>query len=242
MKRLLLLVPILISAYAVAQPCTPDPNMHTVGIYPENFPNGKAGVAYSQVFQFKFPADTTVLSVHVVVDSVSLDSIKGWPAGFTYACNEPDCVYDGGANGCVKVTGTPAVADSHQVILYYRAYGMYDTIPVQAPYQDTVQFVVDSVPSGMAEKFHPNRNFSVSQNRPNPFSYSTEISFNIPGPGPVIFCMYDLLGRPISARKIDGLSGENKLAVDRKELKEGMYFYSIQFGNQVITKRMSVRD
>lgn len=230
----------LFTLHVAAQPCVPDASNHTVGITPGNFPNGKEKVAYSQVFQMKFPSDTVVESISVTVDSVRLDSIKGWPTGFSYVCNKSDCIYKGGENGCVKVTGTPATHGTYQVVIYYTAFGALDTMKIVSDYSDTSMFVVDDI-SGISEDRSHNA-FSVEENNPNPFSYTSNLSFYLPNAGQYRLSIYDMFGREISNRQMMGIPGKNIVQINRVGLRKGMYLYSLQYGNAVITRKMMVAD
>jgi hypothetical protein len=240
MRLILLSGIILFGMQASAQPCTPDPHNHTVGITPTNFPNGKATVSYSQVFQLKFPSDTTIMGIPATIDSVRLDSIEGWPSGFSYVCNEPDCAYDGGANGCVKVTGTPASAGTYQVVVHYIAYGKLDTMSINAPYSDTCLYVVEDI-SGM-RGHSAGTGFSVSGNNPNPFRYSTDVVFNLPAEGHCTLSVYDLCGKQISSSDIVGKAGQNSARITREGLNEGVYFYTLRYRNAVVTRKMIITD
>jgi hypothetical protein len=244
MKKILLLIPFLAaSLYASAQ-CTPDTSIHENGMYPDSFPPAKVGVSFSQVFQFKFPADTTVDPIGTVAfDSVQISDVKGLPTGFTYQCNAARCSYPGGANGCVTLAGTPDSAKTYKVRIAIVAWGTIAGQPF--PGVDTVRldFKIDSADiSGITSHSQLPLNFNVMQNVPNPFSSSTEISFTMPQSQTVTFKVYDVLGKQVSLRTISAAKGKNTITVDRKGMNAGMYFYSIQAGSQVVTKRMSVSN
>lgn len=242
MKKLLLLIPFLVaSLYASAQ-CVPDTSIHEVGMHPNYFPDGKATEAYSQVFQFKFPADTTVDPIGTIaIDSVIVDSVGGLPSGYGYQCSSPRCSYAGGANGCVTVSGTTNTPGDYDVVIRLIAYGTFAGQPIPGAYTDTFALHIDSADiSGVKSRSQLPLNFSVMQNVPNPFSSSTEISFTMPQAQNVTFKVYDVLGKQVSLRTISAVKGKNTITVDREGMNAGMYFYSIQAGSQVITKRMSV--
>jgi hypothetical protein len=234
------LVLLLFTLHVAAQPCVPDATNHTVGITPNNFPNGKEKVTYSQVFQMKFPSDTVVQSITVTIDSVRLDSIKGWPSGFAYECNKSDCVYNSGENGCVKVTGTPAAHGTYQVVIYYTAFGALDTMKIVSDYSDTSMFVVDDI-SGVSQD-GSNSAFFVEGNNPNPFSYTSNVSFYLPYSGQCRLSIYNMFGRRISTRLVMGTAGKNTVQINRVGLRKGMYLYSLQYGDAIITRKMMIAD
>jgi len=81
--------------------------------------------------------------------------------------------------------------------------------------------------------------FSLSQNYPNPFNASTSISFALPEPGDVRLVVYDLLGRQIETL-LDGYrpAGTHRVTFDASDYSSGLYFYRVQAGDMIETKRM----
>ncbi|MCB0729291.1 MAG: T9SS type A sorting domain-containing protein, partial [Ignavibacteriae bacterium] len=81
--------------------------------------------------------------------------------------------------------------------------------------------------------------FALNQNYPNPFNPTTNISFAIPTESFVSIKIYDILGKEVSK-----IVNETKQAgyynfnFDASSLSSGMYFYKIEAGNFVQTKRM----
>jgi hypothetical protein len=81
--------------------------------------------------------------------------------------------------------------------------------------------------------------FGVSQNYPNPFNPSTIIKFELPSASLVSLTVYDILGREVSVlvnEKKD--AGTHEMKFDGSGLSSGMYFYRIQAGDFVTTKRL----
>jgi hypothetical protein len=84
----------------------------------------------------------------------------------------------------------------------------------------------------------PNQ-FSLSQNYPNPFNPSTKIKFNIAETGFTSLKIYDLLGNEMSALVNKELqSGSYEFNFDAKGLASGIYFYRLQAGSFIETKKM----
>jgi hypothetical protein len=83
--------------------------------------------------------------------------------------------------------------------------------------------------------------FSLSQNYPNPFNPTTKIDYNLPTDANVSLKIYDVTGRLIST-----LVNEKKLAgyytneFDAVNIASGVYFYRLQAGSFVDTKRFVV--
>jgi hypothetical protein len=83
------------------------------------------------------------------------------------------------------------------------------------------------------------KDFSLEQNYPNPFNPSTAISYQLPVNGFVTLKVYDVLGNEI-ATLVNEEKPQGKYEVDftAKNLPSGIYFYKLQAGNFIETKKM----
>jgi hypothetical protein len=81
--------------------------------------------------------------------------------------------------------------------------------------------------------------FGLSNNYPNPFNPSTVISYQLAVNSKVVLKVYDLLGREV-ATLVDEQEqpGEYSVTFDARGLASGMYYYRIQAGTFVETKKM----
>jgi len=82
-------------------------------------------------------------------------------------------------------------------------------------------------------------NFNLSQNYPNPFNPSTLIRYQIPSQSFVSIKIYDALGNLIQDLVgEDKAAGSYELEFNASKLASGVYFYRIQAGSFVQTKKM----
>jgi photosystem II stability/assembly factor-like uncharacterized protein len=83
------------------------------------------------------------------------------------------------------------------------------------------------------------KKFALQQNYPNPFNPSTTISFTIPNAAVVSLKVYDVLGREV-ATLINGrlAAGTHESIFNASKLSSGVYFYKLQAGDFVQTKKM----
>lgn len=81
--------------------------------------------------------------------------------------------------------------------------------------------------------------FSLNQNYPNPFNPTTKISWQSPVSGHQSIKVFDILGNEV-ATLIDEYkeAGKYELNFDASDLTSGVYFYKLQAGSFVETKKM----
>ncbi|MCX6159580.1 MAG: T9SS type A sorting domain-containing protein [Ignavibacteriae bacterium] len=81
--------------------------------------------------------------------------------------------------------------------------------------------------------------YKLSQNYPNPFNPATKINFALPKQGFVTLKVYDIIGREIKTL-VNEVKQAGYYTVDfnGSSLASGVYFYRIQSGDFVMTKRM----
>ncbi len=81
--------------------------------------------------------------------------------------------------------------------------------------------------------------YTLSQNYPNPFNPSTTISFSLPQAGNVKLTVFDALGKTVQeiANK-EFSSGNHSINFNAANLTSGVYFYRIEAGSFVQSKKM----
>ncbi len=93
------------------------------------------------------------------------------------------------------------------------------------------------------KKLSPNK-FELAQNYPNPFNPSTKIKYSIPNVGTsrdlsVRLIIYDLLGRKVKTLvNREQRPGNYEVTFDGSKLSSGIYFYKLQAGSFIRTKKM----
>jgi len=81
--------------------------------------------------------------------------------------------------------------------------------------------------------------FALEQNYPNPFNPTTLISYQLPVASTVSLKVYDVLGREVATLVNERQeAGAYNIAFNAKTLSSGIYFYRLQAGNFVATKKM----
>jgi hypothetical protein len=83
------------------------------------------------------------------------------------------------------------------------------------------------------------KNYALLQNYPNPFNPTTTIKFSIPNAGATTLKVFDVLGREVRTLLNEQKNaGSYSVQFDMKNLSSGVYFYRLQSGNFVESKKM----
>ncbi len=87
----------------------------------------------------------------------------------------------------------------------------------------------------------PLSTISMSQNVPNPANDHTSIIYSIPANGEVTFTISSINGQVLYNKSIKSELGMQTIDINVSHLAAGIYFYSMEFHGQRITKRMSIK-
>jgi hypothetical protein len=83
------------------------------------------------------------------------------------------------------------------------------------------------------------KDFSLSQNFPNPFNPTTNISFGLPSKSFVSLKIFDLLGREVTTIVSEEMSaGSYSRIWNAANMPSGVYFYRLQAGSFTETKKL----
>src|SRR5688572_14836194 len=182
-KRLLTIVHVLLFAGASSNSFaqrTPDLSITIPGIYPDSatgLPSGTVGIPYSEVIQAKVLTDTTLNGLPVVITSITISAVTGLPPGLSYACNPANCIFPGGSNGCILLSGTPTAAGTFNINVDVSVAGTIFGIPAPPQTSSIDYYVINiDVNSGVGNDL-ANLKFDLLQNKPNPAVNYTDVSF-----------------------------------------------------------------
>jgi hypothetical protein len=89
------------------------------------------------------------------------------------------------------------------------------------------------------EKINVPASYTLSQNYPNPFNPVTIIKFELPKASQVSLCVFDILGRQVSVLMNEKKNaGVHAVKFDGSNHASGVYFYRLQAGTYVETKKL----
>jgi type IX secretion system substrate protein len=76
---------------------------------------------------------------------------------------------------------------------------------------------------------------------PNPFNVSTKINFQSSKIQVIEFTVKNLLGKTVYLEQVNAKIGYNTIPFYRDDLTIGMYIYTLQTKNEIISKRLVIR-
>ena len=83
--------------------------------------------------------------------------------------------------------------------------------------------------------------FELYQNRPNPFSSSTVIGFDLPRASSVRLQIFDMSGRALKVIEVDGVRGYNEVTLNGNDVKStGVFYYQLDTSTHSATKKMII--
>jgi len=100
-------------------------------------------------------------------------------------------------------------------------------------------FTYSYIPTGIEQLADGIETYSLSNNYPNPFNPTTNIKYKIPELSFVTLKVYDVLGNEITTLvNNEKPVGSYEVEFNATALPSGIYFYRLQAGSFVETKKM----
>ena len=92
---------------------------------------------------------------------------------------------------------------------------------------------------GVDDEVSTESDFHLYQNYPNPFNPSTKLKYHLANSGFVSLRIYDVLGKEIATLvNEEKLAGTYEVQFNASAFPSGIYFYKLQAGNYIQTKKM----
>ncbi|MCB2219805.1 MAG: T9SS type A sorting domain-containing protein [Bacteroidetes bacterium] len=143
----------------------------------------------------------------------------------------------------------PAVAQNHDPEAIYLMY-QQDSEPGMAvagdedPFGDNywvfMEVNKDEI-TGMDQYTTAQKLFEVSQNYPNPFTGITNLQIDLTQPALVRVEVSNVMGQKVQELPSKHLTaGSHMFRIDGSQLTKGVYFYTVEAGNEKVTRKMVV--
>jgi hypothetical protein len=252
MKKILLtLIAITTVSIAFAQNCTPNPAYTAPGVYPDSatgLSTAYVGIPYSETVTAVTPVDTCIVLLFppctvLPIDSVVIDNFSGLPAGFNVVSlneNNLNFVFPGGSSSCMIITGTATAGQvgNYPLTVSGLSWATVFGVPTSQPFNVDYYTLKVEMPTSINEL--STNTFNVSQNAPNPFNNTSNIDYMMPTAGKVTVEVRNILGELVFSDVKSVSKGLNKYQLNAANFTNGVYFYQLTHGGQVVTKRFIV--
>jgi len=196
-----------------------------------------------------------IMHLHSLNDDICL--YEGSSEGFIYPSVEeviytwveinncetvPDTIIN---NANLMVRKWAALSHNADIFLYTRPTGGHTWPTGTVSATDSVWdfFVAHPMDPATGVDDNPDavKNFTLKQNYPNPFDATTTICFSAPNREKVTLKIFDLLGNKIATLLDEEVNaGEHTVIFDSQDLPTGVYFYRIQAGKSVDSKKLVI--
>lgn len=183
------------------------------------------------------PSVGTMVPVTVKIVNFGLDTLFSIPISYTINNNSPITEI---LNVAIPPDGTYILQFSNNMVVPANDFTLcaFTGLPNDQYTLNDTTCVFFPGNIGIEDKIH--QGFSLSDNVPNPFSGKTLIEFYVPEIGDVSFKILNLLGQTLYSESKLAQQGKNEIVFDACNLENGIYFYSLEFSKQVITKQMLI--
>ncbi|KAB2814805.1 T9SS type A sorting domain-containing protein [Phaeocystidibacter luteus] len=233
--------------------CTPNPPTTSPGIYPSAggsvkndtiyvLPSVNFNRSYSHTLHIVVPSDTTIAfgggTITADIDSMRVLGVRNMPSWLNYACDNGNCSWPGGADGCFIFSGTSPSATSTVLmeadIEAFANLGQFGSI--SDTFSVYIELTVDASVS-LIENL-----ITEPVVGPNPAQSHVRVKFETTTARQWKFELMDITGRVVTRKTGMSTAGTNNVQINRENWPEGMYLYRFSVNGKVHTGRLIVRD
>lgn len=186
--------------------------------------------------------------IKIKINNVSIatsNAIGNYPAGLTYSCDPPNCVFNPLTLGCIRLYGTPTTANMADTF-DLKIEASVSTIigpqkinfPGDAAPGNHYYLILRNMGECVSGTDDPGSPFSAVQAVPNPLNDHTRIDVRSTQNGRFQFEVFDLLGHRVHAQAVELFEGENQFDFDASALPAGTYLYTVGNSDGKSIRRM----
>lgn len=228
MKKSLLILGLLIGSMTatkaqctIVNSCTPTNGYCSSPAVATSLPNGTENVAYSTTIQVSLASTYSIATI----TNATVTAVTGTPSGITGTTNPSNGVINGGANGCILLSGTPGTgtAGTYTVNAAVTLNTNFGTFPATLSWGLTIDPA-----TGIAQQ---SANVGTLLIMPNPAGSELHLNADFHFQKATIF---DALGNMVISQQVNS---SYTTTIDLQKLTAGVYFVQIMDGNKILTRK-----
>lgn len=175
-------------------------------------------------------------------------AVSNLPVGLTYSCDPPNCVFNAGTLGCIRLYGTPTTAnlvvpDTFDLGITTTVNTLLGPIPLIFPGQlpgNNHYYLALKNEQCLVGTFDQNSSLGYVKMAPNPFSTEATIIAESLEPGNFNFEVFNVVGQRVHAKVVRLDAGVNQFTFDGSELPNGSYFYTLGNNKGKVARQMVI--
>ncbi len=223
----------LCSVDAVSQ-CTPDNSLTEFGAYSSlgknKIPSAWVDSTYKESLTIVVPAEIQGFKIN----QVTLKEAPDIYTGLSYTCNPSNCIYPGGANGCIEISGTATDSkQANQKVVTLKLFVETDIVNFDT--NIAVEFdLLDSA------------SLSIQTNQlvehaiyPNPANEAITLDIGKEVYKTLSVEILNLEGENVKAFNFS--SNEKMIELPIKEIENGLYLIKYTIDDKVLFKKMTIQ-
>ena len=194
-------------------------------------------ISHAKMDSVIYDEDSIAVSAVIKTKSGVAKASVFWTTDTTLGFNSTNMQF---VSGDTAVGFIPPQIDSTVIYYYISAVsncGRTVTKPIVAP-DGFYKFMVENSVTDIADNSQPEA-FYLSQNYPNPFNPSTSIQYAVGSRQFVSLKVYDVLGNEVATLvNEEKPAGNYEIEFDATGLSSGVYFYKLNAGRFIETKKL----
>ncbi len=212
------------------------------------------GQPYSQSVTIKIPPMYTYQGLQINITNANIattNAITGLPAGITYSCDPPNCVFNANTLGCILLYGTPnnpaQAPDTFDLKIKANivgtVFGAPATIPIDFPgpiAPGNYYLRLFAAGNCLSAAYDFGSPITSIKNTPNPFGQQTLIEVQSAVAGGFHFEVFNLVGQRVHTQMVEMTTGSNQFTFDAGQLPAGRYYYSLSNASGKVSRMMVV--
>ena len=201
---------------------------------PTELPDGTTYEEYNQVVTIIPPYEADLGTGALVIVKIIIDSINNLPPGLSWEANAEE--FYAYSAYCVLLNGTPTKQGIYDLSIHVIPFIDHDGVPVAMPAQiDDTSLTITIISSGVNDI---NAEYSNLFASPNPFNSEVSIEFHSGKSEISELKVYSFQGKLVYQNLFETLKGSNEFEFKGDNLKDGIYYLTIQNNHQFIGQKL----